>query len=64
MSDDEKLAHALRIAQDVLEATEFSWVYEDEDLLDAADGVDLDVAEQDARDVHDLIINNIKVVAK
>lgn len=64
MSDDEKMAHALRIAQDALEATEFSWVYEDDDLLTLADGVDLGVAEQDARDVHNLIIRRLKVVAK
>lgn len=34
MTDDEALAHAERIADEMLENAEFVWVYEDEELED------------------------------
>lgn len=54
MTEEEKRAHALRIAKDVLGGADFSWVYEDEELWEAS--------EEDQKDVHTLIYSKLKAV--
>ena len=48
MTEEEKREHALRIAAEMLDAADFSWVYEDEELEDVSD--------DDQGDIFDLIL--------
>lgn len=54
MTEEEKRRHALRIAREVLLDTDFSWVFEDEELED--------VSEDDMRDIHSMIYLGVGVV--
>lgn len=53
MTEDEKREHALRIASIELVDIEFCAVYEDEELEDAT--------EADWRDIHNIIVSQVRV---
>lgn len=57
MTDDQKLEHAIRIAQEVLENVEFSYVYEDGELPE-------DATEDDWRDIQRLILSGLRVARR
>ena len=47
MTEDEKREHALRIAEDIICNTDYSFVYEDEELEDAS--------EEDLEDIYQML---------